>query len=56
MRPDILTLQIAQTHMKQLTVQDISVSIAVHDAGDYISLTDIARFRNAVEPKDVVKN
>jgi len=23
---------------------------------DYISLTDIARFKNATEPKDVVKN
>ena len=37
---------------KKIVVQDISVSIK----DEYISLTDIARSKNSIEPKDVVKN
>jgi hypothetical protein len=42
--------------VKQLIVQNVVINIASQDAGDYISLTDIARIRNVNEPKDVVKN
>ncbi|MEG1930549.1 MAG: KilA-N domain-containing protein, partial [Anaerovorax sp.] len=34
---------------------EISV-ISNGDDNDYLSLTDIARFKNPLEPKDVVKN
>jgi hypothetical protein len=40
----------------KLIVQDISINIKNIDQVDYISLTDIARNKNADEPKDVVKN
>jgi len=39
-----------------LEVQGIAISITQIDNSDYISLTDIARSKNAAEPKDVVKN
>jgi hypothetical protein len=42
--------------VKRLIVQDTLVSLTKVDDDDYISLTDIARVRNADEPKDVVKN
>ncbi len=42
---------------RQIQVQNISVSISFDNGGDeYISITDIARFKNAAEPKDVVGN
>lgn len=40
----------------QLIVKGISISIVKIDNESYISLTDIARNKNADEPKDVVKN
>lgn len=39
-----------------IIVQNLSVNILQINKEDYISLTDIARNKNAVEPKDVVKN
>lgn len=40
-----------------IDVKDIEVSIRFDESGDeFISLTDIARFKNPVEPKDVVAN
>lgn len=39
-----------------IEVQGIAISITQIDNSDYISLTDIARSKNAAEPKDVVKN
>jgi len=42
--------------MKSVKVKDYSVSIIQVNKEDYISLTDIARFKNPKEPKDVVKN
>jgi len=41
------------THIK---VKEVSVSTLKVNGSDYISITDIARQRNPVEPKDVVKN
>lgn len=41
---------------KHMTVSGISVATLILDKEDYISLTDIARSKNATEPKDVVKN
>lgn len=41
---------------KTLTVKGISISTVKIGEEDYISITDIARNKNAVEPKDVVKN
>ncbi len=41
------------------TIKAAGVEVAVVSTGtddDYISLTDIARYRNPEEPKDVVKN
>lgn len=41
------------THIK---VKEISVNTIKVNGADYISITDIARQKNPVEPKDVVKN
>jgi KilA-N domain len=40
----------------QITVNDTLVTLTRIDGRDFISLTDIARFKNPEEPKDVVKN
>ena len=41
--------------MKNIVVKDKIINITgVND--DYVSLTDIARIKNPIEPKDVVKN
>ena len=39
-----------------MTVKEISVRTLNVNGTDYISITDIARQKNPVEPKDVVKN
>ncbi|MGB0999587.1 MAG: KilA-N domain-containing protein [Flavobacteriales bacterium] len=39
-----------------LIVQGFKIKTFKSNFGDYISLTDIARNKNASEPKDVVKN
>jgi hypothetical protein len=44
------------TKTKHIRVQDIEITLISLDGIDYISLTDIARNRNPIEPKDVVKN
>lgn len=41
---------------KIIIVKGISIAIFKQDEDDFISLTDIARNKNADEPKDVVKN
>lgn len=41
---------------KSIQVKGIKIIINNLDKADYISLTDIARYKNADEPKDVVKN
>ena len=40
----------------RIVVQDTVVTLTRVNESDFISLTDIARVRNADEPKDVVKN
>lgn len=40
----------------QLTVKDVSIRTLKVNGEDYISITDIAKQKNPVEPKDVVKN
>ncbi len=44
------------TKKKNIKVQGLIIAITQIDNSDYISLTDIARSKNASEPKDVVKN
>lgn len=39
-----------------ITVKEVSVRTLKVNGTDYISITDIARQKNPVEPKDVVKN
>jgi hypothetical protein len=41
---------------KVIHVKGIGIATLQHNGEDYISLTDIAREKNANEPKDVVKN
>ncbi len=41
---------------KNITVKDVSIKTISIDGIDYISITDIARQKNPIEPKDVVKN
>ena len=40
----------------EITVRDVSIRTMTVDGVDYICITDIARQKNAQEPKDVVKN
>jgi hypothetical protein len=40
----------------QIKVKEVSVSTLKVNGTDYISITDIARQKNPIEPKDVVKN
>ncbi len=42
--------------MKSVNVKEQAVSIIRVNNEDYISITDIARFKNRKDPKDVVKN
>ena len=42
--------------MKKINTQGLQIYTFQKDEGDYISLTDIARYKNPLEPKDVVKN
>ena len=44
------------TKKQLITVQGVAIKTFKGQYGDYISLTDIARNKNANEPKDVVKN
>ena len=41
---------------KEIKVKEISVQTIKFQSTDYFSITDIARQKNPVEPKDVVKN
>lgn len=42
---------------KAISIQNINISVRTSKVGDdYLSLTDMARFQNPKEPKDVVKN
>ena len=40
----------------ELIVRDVVIRTIVVNGVDYISITDIAKQKNALEPKDVVKN
>jgi len=42
--------------MKKITTQGIQIYTFIKNDKDYISLTDIARYKNKEEPKDIVKN
>ncbi|MHB9140946.1 MAG: KilA-N domain-containing protein [Paludibacter sp.] len=42
--------------MAKITVKDMEITIIRVNNTDYISITDIARLKNPLEPKDVVKN
>lgn len=41
---------------KKIEVKGTEIVVYSKDSDDYISLTDIARFKNPNEPKDVIKN
>ncbi|MBR4323919.1 MAG: KilA-N domain-containing protein, partial [Bacteroidales bacterium] len=42
--------------MAKITVKDTEIKTIKVNGTDYICITDIARQKNPVEPKDVVKN
>ena len=42
--------------MKKIATQGLEIYTFVQNDKDYISLTDIARYKNQDEPKDIVKN
>lgn len=42
--------------MKKISTQGLQIYTFQQNDSDYISLTDIARYKNPLEPKDVVKN
>lgn len=50
---DIMSKELIKTQMK---VKDNLVSVIRIGNVDYISLTDLARYKNPIEPKDVIKN
>ncbi len=42
--------------VSKINVEGSEISIIAIDNRDYISLTDLARYKNPIEPKDVIKN
>jgi len=44
------------TKTTNITVKEVSIRTLKVNGADYISITDIAKQKNPVEPKDVVKN
>ena len=42
--------------MKKINAQGLQIYTFTQNESDYISLTDMARYKNPLEPKDVVKN
>lgn len=42
--------------LTKMTVQGTEIMVFKHEDQDFISLTDIARYKNPEEPKDIVKN
>ena len=50
---DIMSKELIKTQMK---VKNNLVSVIRVGNVDYISLTDLARYKNPIEPKDVIKN
>ena len=40
----------------EIEVKGLTVQLKKQKGDDYISLTDIAKKKNSIEPKDVVKN
>ena len=42
--------------MAKITVQNNIIRIIKVESNDYICITDIAKIKNAIEPKDVIKN
>ena len=41
---------------QKIEVKGTEITITIRGEKDYISLTDIARYKNPTAPKDVVKN
>jgi len=41
---------------KEILVKNVNVSLFYHKKEDYISLTDIARYKNSVDPRFVIQN
>ena len=41
---------------KQIHIKDVSIRTLLVNGEDFISIADIARQKNPIEPKDVVKN
>lgn len=41
--------------MKRIITQGVRIYTFKQNESDYISLTDMARYKNPLEPKDVVK-
>ena len=42
--------------MNKIKVKNIEISVTGFSDDDCVSLTDIAKIKNSIEPKDVVKN
>lgn len=42
--------------MNQITVKDTKIRTLIANGTDYICITDLAKQKNPIEPKDVVKN
>lgn len=40
----------------KVTVKDTEITLFTREKEEYISLTDIARYKNSNEPIDVIKN
>jgi hypothetical protein len=43
-------------HLSKIIVQDTEISFMRHEVGEYISSTDIAKYRNFIEPFSVINN
>jgi len=44
------------THTKKVIVKETEISFMNKEIGEYISLTDIAKYRSSVEPFSIINN
>lgn len=42
--------------IKDITIKSQTIRTVTHNGIDYICITDIAKQKNSIEPKDVIKN
>lgn len=56
LQENVVTIKSNSNSNSNIVVKDVIIKTIMRDGIDYICITDIARQKNPIEPKDVVKN